>query len=42
VNGSARQMAEKKFSSESDVAVMQLPLPADIDIGSALESFKNG
>lgn len=42
VNGNARQMAETKFSNESDVAVMKLPLPADIDIGSALESFKNG
>jgi len=42
VNGSARQLAETKFSSESDIAVMKLPLPSDIDVGSVVESFKKG
>ena len=42
VNGSARQLAETKFSAESDIAVMKLPLPSDIDVGTALESFKKG
>lgn len=40
VNGKARQMAEGKFSTESDVAVMPLPLPADIDISAAMTSFQ--
>jgi hypothetical protein len=42
VNGSARQLAETKFSSESDIAVMKLPLPSDIDVGAVMESFKKG
>jgi hypothetical protein len=42
VNGSARQLAETKFSSESDITVMKLPLPSDIDVGSVVESFKKG
>lgn len=40
VNGSARQLAEGKFSSEPDIAASALPLPADIDVGAALSSFK--
>ncbi|UVM48342.1 hypothetical protein LOY38_18345 [Pseudomonas sp. B21-015] len=39
VNGNARQLAQGKFSNEPDIAVMSLPLPADIDVGSTLESF---
>ena len=39
VNGSARQLAETKFSNESDIAVMKLPLPADINVMAAVESF---
>jgi hypothetical protein len=39
VNGSARQLAEGKFSSESDIGVMPLPLPADINVGATLASF---
>ncbi|MHC8399476.1 hypothetical protein ACYZTX_08275 [Pseudomonas sp. MDT1-17] len=42
VNGSARQLAETKFSTESDIAVMKLPLPADINVGSVVESFNKG
>lgn len=42
VNGSARQLAETKFSSEPDIAVMKLPLPSDINVGAALESFNKG
>ena len=41
VNGTARQLAETKFSEEPDVAIMKLPMPSDIDIGAVLESFKN-
>ena len=41
VNGSARQLAETKFSNESGIAEMKLPLPADIDVGSVVESFKH-
>ena len=40
VNGSARQLAEGKFSNEPDIAASALPLPADIDVGAALSSFK--
>ncbi|KQZ80650.1 hypothetical protein [Pseudomonas sp. Root562] len=40
VNGSARQLAETKFANEPDIAVMKLPLPADINVGSAVEGFK--
>lgn len=42
VNGSARQLAEGKFSSEPDVTVVKLPLPSDINVGSALETFTKG
>lgn len=42
VNGNARQLAQGKFSNESDIAVLPLPLPADIDVGSTLESFTKG
>lgn len=42
VNGSARQLAETKFSSEPDIGVMKLPLPSDINVGAALESFNKG
>ena len=40
LNGSARQLAEGKFSNESGVSAMKLPLPADIDVGAVVESFK--
>lgn len=39
VNGSARQLAQGRFSSESDIGAMPLPLPADINVGSTLVSF---
>lgn len=42
VNGSARQLAEGKFSTEPDVTVVKLPLPSDIDVGAAVESFTKG
>jgi hypothetical protein len=42
VNGSARQLAEGKFSKESDVTVVKLPLPSDINVGSAVEAFTKG
>jgi hypothetical protein len=42
VNGSARQLAEGKFSNEPDISALALPLPADIDVGATLESFKKG
>lgn len=42
VNGSARQLAESSFSNETDIAVMKLPLPSDIDVGAVVESFKKG
>lgn len=40
VNGSARQLADGKFSNESDIATLAFPLPADINVGATLESFK--
>lgn len=42
VSGNARQLAQGKFSNESDIAVLPLPLPADIDVGSTVESFTKG
>lgn len=42
VNGSARQLAEGKFSQEPDVTVVKLPLPSDINVGAAVESFTKG
>jgi len=42
VNGSARQLAEGKFSTEPDVTVVKLPLPSDINVGSAVEAFTKG
>jgi hypothetical protein len=42
VNGSARQLAQGKLSNESDIATLALPLPADIDVGATLDSFKKG
>lgn len=41
VNGSARQLAQGKFSREPDVAALTLPLPGDIDVAAALEIFKS-
>jgi len=42
INGTARGLAETQFSNEPDIAVMSLPLPADIDVGAVVESFKKG
>ncbi|MFJ5253787.1 hypothetical protein ACIP8I_01120 [Pseudomonas sp. NPDC088414] len=42
VNGSARQLAEGKFSTEPDVTVVKLPLPSDINVGSTVEAFTKG
>jgi hypothetical protein len=40
VNGSARQLAQGKFSREPDVAALPRPLPTDIEVAAALDSFK--
>lgn len=41
LNGSARTLAETKFSNEQLIEVTPLPLPADINIGAIVEQFKN-
>lgn len=40
LNGSARGLAETKFSNEPLIEVAPLPLPADIDVGAIVEQFK--
>lgn len=40
VNGTARSLAETRFSNEPDIDVMSLPLPADIDVMAVVDSFK--
>lgn len=40
LNGSARTLAEKRFAGNSVIAVMPVPLPADIDIPVVLAEFK--
>lgn len=42
INGTARGLAETQFSNEPDIAAMKLPLPSDIDVAAAVESFKKG
>lgn len=39
VNGTARGFAEGRLAHQKHIAVMPLPLPDDVDIGSAMAAF---
>lgn len=40
LNGTARGFAEGALSGQKHIAVMPLPVPADIDFGAAMAAFK--
>jgi len=42
INGSARTLAEGKFSNESAVVVSPLPLPSDINVDAVVKAFSKG
>ncbi|PLP87629.1 hypothetical protein CYD26_21120 [Pseudomonas sp. FFUP_PS_473] len=42
INGSARSLAETKFSNESAVEVSPLPLPSDIKVDEVVKVFAKG
>lgn len=42
INGTARGLAETKLSNERDIELSKLPLPVDIDVSAAVESFSKG
>ncbi len=42
INGSARSLAETKFSNEGAVEVSPLPLPSDIKVDEVVKAFAKG
>lgn len=42
INGSARSLAETKFSNEGAVEVSPLPLPSDIKVDKVVKAFAKG
>ncbi|MFG0828783.1 hypothetical protein ACF8R6_10445 [Pseudomonas sp. CJQ_7] len=42
INGSARTLAETKFSNDSAVEVSPLPLPSDIKVDEVVKAFAKG